>query len=322
MGLTVKRAYFLLSGTIAAGIYGSVAFGADIDAPGQLPAVSGVNGKVEFSAGYIDIDDLDDDAIFRGAASLSFPVGDMFGIQADVAIADAFGNTDFGTNLHAFTRSPDSYLFGVVGGYADFETANLWYVGPEIELYVNNFSVEFLGGYVNVDNGAGHDDKFFAIGDLALYATDNLRLTIGARTIASFDSAHAGVEWYMGEHGLPASFTLDGRIGEDGFASIQAGFSFYFGGEEKSLIRRHREDDPRNLSLDIFSAAAGGAAFAGGTSPQTAPPPPPEVPPTVPPESPPTVPTVPPESPPTVPTVPPESPPTVPPEVPPPPPYL
>jgi hypothetical protein len=308
MGLTVKRTWFLLSGTIAAGMYGSLAFGADVDPPTALPAVSGVNGKVEFSAGYVDIDDLGDDALIRGAASLSVPIGDMFGLQADVAVVDAYGDTSFGTNLHAFTRDPNSYLIGAIGGYADFETANLWYVGPEVELYFNNISVELLGGYMNADDGAGHDGEFWAIGDLALYATDNLRLTLGARAIAGFESAHAGLEWYLGDHGLPVSFTLDGRLGENGFGSIMAGFSFYFGGEEKSLIRRHREDDPHNRSLDIFAAAAGGAAFAGGTQGETTEPPPSPPPPEVPPPPPPEVPP-PPPPPPEVPPPPPPPPP-------------
>ena len=92
------------------------------------------------------------------------------------------------------------------------------------------------------------------MGNLALYATDNLRLSIGASTVAGFESGHAGLEWFMGDTGIPASLTLDGQLGEDGFGSVMAGLSLYFGGEDKSLIRRHREDDPRLHFFSLFSA--------------------------------------------------------------------
>ena len=62
----------------------------------------------------------------------------------------------------------------------------------------------------------------------------------------------------MGDTGVPVSLKLDGRVGEEGFASVMAGVSLYFGGEDKSLIRRHREDDPPVYSLDIFGAFLGG----------------------------------------------------------------
>jgi hypothetical protein len=261
----MKTAGLLLSGTIAAGMYGNLAYAADISAPTSLPAVSAPNGKLEFGAGWVDLNNLSSDTEFRGGASISFPVGDMFGIQGDLAVVDAFSDTAVGGTVHFFTRDPNSYLLGMIGGYADVGQVNAWYVGPEVELYLNNISIEAVGGYIDPHGGA-NSKNLFAMGDLALYATDDLRLSVGARSVTGFESAHAGLEWYMGQTvGIPASFTLDGRVGEHGFTSIMAGFSLYFGGEDKSLIRRHREDDPRNRSLDIFAATAGGALLGGGT---------------------------------------------------------
>jgi hypothetical protein len=45
-----------------------------------------------------------------------------------------------------------------------------------------------------------------------------------------------------------------------------AGLSLYFGGEDKSLIRRHREDDPSLHFFNIFSAGllGGGGGVLGG----------------------------------------------------------
>lgn len=251
MNVSLKKAV-LLTGTILAGMSGSVAYAADVETVTSLPAVSGPNGKVEIGAGWADIDSFSSDEVFRGGAAFSFPVGDMFGIQADVTALDAFGETAVGGAAHFFTRDPNSYLFGVYGGYVDAGSADAWYIGPEAELYLDNISIEAVGGYMDFSDGIG--SEFYAVGDVALYATDNLRLSIGASTVAGFESGRAGLEWFMGDTGIPASLTVDGRLGEDGFTSIMGGISLYFGGEDKSLIRRHREDDPRlqffNIILD------------------------------------------------------------------------
>jgi hypothetical protein len=262
MNNSLKR-FALLTGTILAGMFGSAAYAADIDTSVTPQAVSAPNGKVEIGGGWADIDDLGDDEVFRGGAAFSFPVGDMFGIQADLTALDAFGETAIGGAVHAFTRDPNSYLLGAYGGYVDAGPANIWYVGPEAELYLDNISIEAVGGYMDISNGVG--SEFYAVGTVALYATDNLRLQVGVSTVAGFDSANAGLEWFMGDTGLPASITVDGRLGEDGFTSVMAGLSLYFGGEDKSLIRRHREDDPRLRFFDIFNAGllGGGGGVLG-----------------------------------------------------------
>ena len=260
MTISMKRAAFLMTGTIAAGMYGSLAMAADIDTATSLPAVSGINGKAEIGGGFADFDGISSDEIFKGGVALSFPVGDMFGIQADLSALDAFGETAVGGALHAFTRDPNSYLLGAYGGYVDVGSANVWYVGPEAELYLDNISIEAIGGYMDISSVGS---EFYAAGDVALYATDNLRFAVGASTVAGFESAHAGMEWFMGDTGLPASITLDGRLGEDGFTSVTAGLSLYFGGEDKSLIRRHREDDPQIRFFDIFNAGVIGSGVLG-----------------------------------------------------------
>jgi hypothetical protein len=104
---------------------------------------------------------------------------------------------------------------------------------------------------------------FYALGTVAFYASENLRLSVGASTVAGFESANAGLEWFMGDTGLPLSLTVDGQLGEDGYTSIQAGLSLYFGGEDKSLIRRHREDDPRLHFFNIFNAGLLGSGVLG-----------------------------------------------------------
>ena len=73
MTISMKRAAFLLTGTIAAGMYGSVSMAADVETVTALPAVSGINGKVEIGTGWADIDDLGDDEGFRGARRDQLP---------------------------------------------------------------------------------------------------------------------------------------------------------------------------------------------------------------------------------------------------------
>ena len=255
-----KTLTLVVSSTILATLAGSSLYAADVDLPSRLPAVSGINGKIEASAGWADIDGLDDTGTFRGGASLSIPVGDLFGLQADFAAVNQFNDTAIGGTLHAFTRDPNAYLFGAIGGFGHLGSTDLYYVGPEVELYLDSVSIEATGGYMNVDFGGSSRQDVFAIGDLAFYATENFRLDIGASTIAGFKSGHAGLEYLLADTGVPVALTLDGRLGDDNFRSISAGFKFYFGGDSsKSLIHRQREDDPRNRSLDIFAAA--GSAF-------------------------------------------------------------
>jgi hypothetical protein len=260
MMINHKFVCLLVTSTVVAGFNYGAAFAADVDVATGLPAVSGINGKIQASAGWQAIDGFSDDFLFRGGASLSIPVGDRFGLQADFAAVDGFTDTAVSGTLHAFTRDPNAYLFGAIGGFGTVGSTDVWYVGPEAELYIDNISIEATGGWMNVDVAGVTSDKMFGVADLGLYATDNLRLNLGVSSIADFESGHAGLEWNLADMGAPVSFTLDGRIGESNYRAISAGFTFYFGGDSnKSLIRRHREDDPRNRSLDIFAGA--GNAF-------------------------------------------------------------
>jgi hypothetical protein len=67
------------------------------------------------------------------------------------------------------------------------------------------------------------------------------------------------------EYQLPADFVsgaslfAEGRIGEEDYGSVLGGIRIAFGAGEKSLIRRHREDDPTNhLPDDLFDIGCDG----------------------------------------------------------------
>lgn len=210
-----------------------------------LCAVSGINGKIQALGGYSENSDKGGDALISGLGSLSVPLGCDFGFQLDVGVIDELGKTTYGGAGHLFTRDPESYLLGVTGGYFDAGGEDIWAIGPEAELYLGQFSLEARGGYIDVDS---HGDGF-AIFDAAYYPIDDLRLSIGG-TILGNQEFVRGMAEYQFADGMTAS--LGTKFGEDDYFNVTGGLSFYFGGEAKSLIRRHREDDPRNWIPDLI----------------------------------------------------------------------
>ena len=47
------------------------------------------------------------------------------------------------------------------------------------------------------------------------------------------------------------SLFVEGRAGEGSFHGVWGGVRFYFGQKDKTLIRRHREDDPTDWGAGI-----------------------------------------------------------------------
>lgn len=231
---------------------------------GPLPAVSGVNGKIEFQGGPYAIDGFNNGFEWNGGASLSLPLGDRFGLQADIAASNNItGGTLKGGALHLFTRDPSTYLLGVTGGAFWTDAANAQMIGPEVELYSGPFMLQAYGGYMNANIAGVNSGKFFGILDGTFYATENLGLTVGFKDIADFKTGHAGLEWQFADTS-PISLTLDGKIGDSNYRAVDLGLKFYFGASDKSLQRRHREDDPPNRIFDVFNGSGG--AFAPPTA--------------------------------------------------------
>jgi opacity protein-like surface antigen len=260
-----KRAWLTgaaLSGTLAVTTFGSSALAADVVEPGCTPAVSAFNGKLEGGAGYADSDSEDGEFSWEAGGSLSFPLGCLLGIQLDAGASERFNDTQIGGVVHLFTRDPESYLLGVTGGAFDGENATLYAVGPEAELYLGNFSLEAWGGYLNVDpDNDGSEDTGFIIADGAFYLTDDFRVSIGGKIIDDYEAVRGGFEYQFSES--PLSLYAEAEYGDDETFEVLGGLKFYFGGEDKSLIRRHREDDPRNRSLRVFDLFLAGIDDGG-----------------------------------------------------------
>ena len=265
----------LLSGTMMSGMYGTWAFAADVGLT-DLPAVSAVNGKVDLQGGWADGDSVSSEELLFGGAALSIPLGDAWGLQADVAALRVFDETSVGGTLHLFTRDPNSHLLGAIGGYVDTSNGHMVWGGAEGEAYMGNITLRGIAGLsdVSVSGPVGDGTDFLGIAEMAFYANDNLKLWVEGSTVTNFEAVGAGVEWLLQDQlGVPVSLKLSGGIGENGYTAATAGIAFYFGGNEegKSLIRRHREDDPEIEAfpggpVNIFGA---GVIGGGGCEPQS-----------------------------------------------------
>lgn len=238
----------LRGGSIAATVAALVGVGVAASAMAEGPAVSWPNARVSAAVGVTDGDGT---GLVSGSATV--PLGYKYGAQADGLLGMLGDDGVVGVGGHLFWRDPDRGLLGVVGGYigggGDWDSGGRF--GVEGELYRGQFTTLARGGY----QFGEIDDSGFASIDVRWYATDDIMLRGGGEVAASDFVAKFGAEYQPGPstwEGL--SVFADAEIGEDDWDRFLVGLRLYVGGETKSLIRRHREDDPSSI-LDWFFIA-------------------------------------------------------------------
>ena len=244
-------------------LYTTTALSAD-DLPetGSLPAVSGFNGKLDFSYIYVDAGGTLGE--YQGAAavgSATVPLGHSFGLQIDAGLGrfDAgspIGDFDSaGIGAHLFARDP---ALGLIGAYAhyvnvDFGAAELesFKYGVELEYYHNQFTIEaFAGGTRTKANGITLNDANLDF-TAAYYVNDNFRVEAGA--IHQFDETFGKIGF---EAALPifnnnTSLYANASFNDDQ-STVRAGLRIYLSDDSgKSLKDRHRQDDPKDRLLDF-----------------------------------------------------------------------
>jgi hypothetical protein len=198
------------------------------------------------------------------AGTLTLPVGDEFGVQADVSAGTAGGTTSSAA-FHLFTRDPKSYLFGGTLGLISMPGATVMAAGPEAELYFGRWTIEAWGGAAMVRPSSGPDRTAgFGMMDIAVYPQDNLRISTGFSLLDNFAALHFGGEYLFDDTTVPLSLTADTRVGQDGSILATIGLRAYFGAPHKSLILRHREDDPWDRGGSLFTAVGGSTTGGGG----------------------------------------------------------
>ena len=241
---------------------------------GDLPAVSGPNGKLSVEGGTFD-----DQGAGIALGSFAVPLGPSFGLQADGALGSIDGDVMGGGGLHLFTRDPSSYLLGVYGSYHTWDSIDIWRLAGEGELYLGRFTLAGLAGYerVEVPSTVGDllvltpDDKhFFGQFDASYYITDDFKVTGGYRYLNESSFASAGAEYLIRGRDVPMSLFARGNFGDGDYTSVTGGLKIYLGSDpNKSLIDRNRRDDPENY-LPVFPklATSGGTNYCtAGPSP-------------------------------------------------------
>lgn len=215
--------------------------------PGSLPAVSALNGKVSVFGGSQDGGGRDG-GLYGVAGSLSVPMGFAYGLQVDGAVGSGEGAAFYGIGGHLFWRDPARGLIGLYSSYLNWDVTNgtttgfdIGKFGVEGEAYLGRFSLEGLAAYQ-----FGTETGFTGKAVVAYYPIDNLRLDAGVRYVAGPGTMGlVDVEWRPHDSsGL--SLFASGSFGGDDYRQVLGGVRYYFGDTGKSLINRHRQDDPAN----------------------------------------------------------------------------
>lgn len=277
----------------------------------QLPAVDGINGKISGFGGWLgspqrefltsgafttELPNRRGHGLFGGMGSVSVPLGQRFGLQIDGLAASSRSKFVGGGAAHLFWRDPSVGLFGLYGSASrnsQFGGIVSYKGGVEGSLYLGRFSLDGIVGFEQTrvpgatvrfgPAGAGgfnafvfsqKNNRFFDKIDLAYYPTDNWRVSVGHRYTGGIHMAALATEYLIPISGGTAmSAFVEGRIGNRGNNAVFGGISFYFGQKEKSLIRRHREDDPANRLLDDMFAGSKKRRFQQLGAPAVVPPP-------------------------------------------------
>lgn len=235
----------------------------------SAPAVSGPNGKFSVEGGKYD-----DEASVLGLGSYTMPLSPSIGVQFDGAIGSIDEEFFGGGGLHLFTRDPESYLLGFFGSYHDWNDISIWRAAAEFEFYLDRFSITGLAGAEGVDVPTTKDgllvlnkddEHFFGYFEGAYYPLDDLKLSAGYRYENETSLGAASAEYLLRSTGSPISLFARGRFGDDDHTQITGGVKVYLGADNnKSLISRHRTEDPQNhtpVFPDIQTKTAGGPNF-------------------------------------------------------------
>ncbi len=199
------------------------------------PAVSAVNGKVSLEGGNFD---GKSGQAMQG--TIAAPLGNAFGLQFDTA----FGNTnskDFsGYGAHAFWRDPAKGLVGLTASATRFDNLDVRRFGAEVEGYFGDLTLR---------GRAGHQNGYYSAG-ARWYATSNLVFGVAGEHAVDRSIGHITAEWQLSTPSLPGlALFLDAAKGSNSFDQTLIGVRYYFG-SNKTLIQRHRQDDPDSLLGD------------------------------------------------------------------------
>lgn len=222
----------------------------------SLPAVSDFNTKFSVEGGILS---GQGNGVLQG--SVTMPLNHEWGIQLDGVVGVQNEEILAGGALHLFTRDPSRYLLGVYGSLHTWDSIDIMRLAVEAEFYHERLTLSGIAGWedINVPSTKGgltvttpDDSHFFTDIDLSFYPNDNIRLWSGFHYENEESFGSAGIEFQPQKFEVPATMFVTGTYGGSEFTGVSGGIRFYFGANpNKSLIRRHREDDPQTY-LPVF----------------------------------------------------------------------
>ena len=206
-----------------------------------------MNGKISIAT------ELSQPDQYKATGSIAVPLGYRFGLQADVGYSDneidGLGNVAApSAGVHLFWRDPSQGRLGLYGewlhlnaeGGSDFQLG-----GFDAEKYWDRVT---LAAFVGASDGDLVDTQFVSRASFAYYPTDDLQLQIGHLHILDSHTLFVGGEWAIKPiEAAATSLYLDASLHEGGDTSVMLGLRLYLGKKNRTLIQRHREDDPQSI---------------------------------------------------------------------------
>lgn len=275
---------FLRSTTMLSGVVGASfiavmnAQAADIPvkapyaAPVALPAVDGINYKFDILGGSLAKQG------FGGArGSVSVPLGFRYGLQVDGTATSYDGDFLGAIGGHLFWRDPAVGLLGIYASHTHWDKFGGVHsnrVAIEAESYHGLWTFSGILGVESGNSASSQsgmlrttydvDSRFYDILNIYYYLNDNARVSIGHRYLGGKHALAVGGEWAVPlAPKTMGSVFVEGRVGERDYKSVWAGLRVYFGNSDKSLMRRHREDDPVNPEPEAVHAFNKSKIFVG-----------------------------------------------------------
>lgn len=218
-----------------------------------------------------------------GAGAISIPLGHSFGIQLD-GLSGLFDNAYSGGGAgHFFWRDPDKGLIGAYGSglYSALTGGRgVWQAAGEAEAYLDRFTISGLVGVQGYTNNtyntyyqallepkmalshsgfysSTNPNRFFDDVFIAYYPIDDLKLAVGHIYSHGVNGASIQAEYLLPQFrgsGTAVATYVEGVVGANNNSIAMGGIKIYFGNHDKTLIRRHREDDPsQHISNELES---------------------------------------------------------------------
>ena len=105
--------------------------------------------------------------------------------------------------------------------------------------------------------------RFFDKINLAYYLSDDWKAFVGHRYVGGKNALALGSEFAFRINGpTMGALFVEARIGEDDYRGLWGGLRFYGGQKDKTLIQRHRQDDPIDWNPEMLFAIVNGYSSA------------------------------------------------------------